>query len=104
MPAALAALTCGSMVLGSIPEMRSTMSTLLRIAKSMPCTHWLGCPWFSHSVTLSPRSAPTRFIRSMMPFRNGLALELGMDSIDLPLAQALASKGAPGARKMGAAS
>ena len=63
-----------------MPEIRSTMSYLSRIANSMPCTHWLGWPWFSHSLTCRPISAPAFFSRSMMPFRNGLVLEFGIDN------------------------
>src|SRR5579864_7166980 len=37
----------------------------------------------------------------MIPFRKGLALELGMESCFFPEAQALASKASPGATKTG---
>ena len=102
-PAALAASSCGSMVPGSMPEIRSMMSYLSRIASSTPCTHWLGWPWFSHSRTSSPTSAPAAFMRSMMPLRNGLPLLLGIDIIFLPAAQLLASNGSPGATNTGLA-
>src|SRR6476659_9107531 len=86
-----------------MPEIRSMMSYLSRMASSTPWIHWLGCPWFSHSVTSNPTLAPAAFSRSMMPFRNGLALLLGIDIIFLPAAHFLASNGSPGATNCGMA-
>ena len=76
-PASLAALTCGSMVPGSMPEIRSTMSNLSRIAYSMPWTHWLGWPWFSHSFTSRPTSLAGRFFAIDDAFQERVAAVVG---------------------------
>ena len=75
------------------------MSYLSRIANSMPCTHWLGWPWFSHSFTSRPTSAAGRFLAIDDALQERVGADVGDRQLFLPAAHVLASNASPGRRE-----